>query len=151
MDISLFLFLVVAAAPAGTIIHESGHLLGACIAKADHMSLSIGKGKRIFSFSLSSIHITIYAFFFLGGFAHSRRKMPYQRKEMIWITACGLLSSSLFAAFFYLMYNTYENSYLQLLFLFNGWLAVVNSIPFKINGKQSDGYAICRLILQKAG
>lgn len=149
MDIYLFLFLVFIVAPIGTLIHESGHLIGARTIQADQVTLSIGRGKQIGSFSLKRIRIDIHAIFFLGGLAQSERDPPYKPTEIIWITFCGLLSSSIFAIIFYLLYHTYSNYYIQLLFLFNGWLAVVNSIPFKMKGKQSDGYMICKLILRK--
>lgn len=146
MDIYLFLYLVFIVAPAGAVIHESGHLLGAAVVQAKHISLSIGEGKEIISFSFKRIHITVHLLFFLGGLAQSERETPYKPLEMIWITACGILSSGLFAALFYLMYNTYENAYLYLFYLFNGWLAVANSIPFKIKDKQSDGYVIYKIL-----
>lgn len=148
MDIYLLLYLVFVVAPIGTIIHECGHLFGAWATQADRITLSIGRGKQIMSFSGKKMQITIHAIFFLGGLAQSKRTTPYKAIEIIWVTFCGLLSSSIFAVLFYFLYNAYPNPYIQLLFLFNGWLAIVNSIPFKIKGMQSDGYTICKVILQ---
>src|SRR5690625_24661 len=148
MDIFLFLYLVFVVAPIGTIIHECGHLFGAGTTQADQITLSIGQGKQVISFSGKKMHITIHAIFFLGGLAQSKRNSPYKSVEIIWVTFCGLLSSGIFAVFFYFLYNAYPNPYIQLLFLFNAWLAVVNSIPFKIKGIQSDGYTICKVIFQ---
>lgn len=150
MDIYLFLYLVFVVAPVGTIVHECGHLLGAGTVQADKITLSIGRGKQMISFSLKRIRITVYAIFFLGGQARSKRKTSYKPMEIIWVTFCGLLSSSLFAVLFYFLYNAYSSPYIKLLFLFNGWLAIVNSIPFKINGMQSDGYTICKEIFHIA-
>ncbi|HLR66365.1 hypothetical protein [Virgibacillus alimentarius] len=148
MDIYLLLFLVFVVAPISMVIHESGHLIGAKTMRADHITLSIGLGKMIGSLSFKKIHIKFHTVFFLGGLLKSERTPTYKPLEIIWVTICGLLSSGLFTILFYLLYNIYTNYYIQLLFLFNGWLFIVNTIPFKIKGKQSDGYMIYKIILQ---
>lgn len=150
MDIYLLLYLVFIIAPAGAVIHEGGHLLGAASVQANHISLSIGTGREIISFSCRQVRITIHLFFFLGGLAQSEREKPYTPLEIIWITVAGILSSGLFAVIFYLVYNTYGNAYVNLFYLFNGWLAVANSIPFKMKDKQSDGYVIYKILQNRS-
>lgn len=149
MDIYLWLYLVIIVAPAGVLFHEMGHVLGAKIISADYIRLSIGIGKIVKTISLKKIRVTIQAIFFLGGSTQSERKTPYKSLDIIIMTVLGPISSGVFAFIFYVLYNIFPNHYLQLLFLFNLWLAFVNIIPFKIKRKQSDGYTILKLITQK--
>src|SRR5690625_396800 len=120
------LFLLLLVAPIGTIIHEGGHAIGAKLVKADNINLSIGLGKKIGSISLRNFQITIHLFFFLGGFVQSSRKPAYHPLEIVCITAFGSISNGFFAILFYFLHGIYYNQYIQLLFLFNLWLALVN-------------------------
>lgn len=117
--------------------------------RADSINLSIGLGKKLGTLSVKNLTITIHLFFFLGGFVQSNRKPAYRTLEIICITAFGSFSNGIFSILFYLLNNIYYNQYIQLLFLFNLWLAIVNMIPFKIKGKQSDGYTILQTISKK--
>src|SRR5699024_9634536 len=111
MDIYLFMYLVFVDAPIVTIIHECVDLFVAWAKQAARITLAIGRGKQIMSFSGKKIQITIHAIFFLGGLAQSKRTTPYKTIEIIWVTFCGLLSSSIFAFLFYFLYNAYPNPY----------------------------------------
>lgn len=146
MNIYLLLFLLFIVAPIGTIIHESGHLIGAKLMRADYMILSIGYGKRLFIFKWNNIQIKIRSFFFIGGHVRNERDIPYRTSEMIWIIGFGPLLNGIFAVFFYLLYHLIPSDFLYLLFLFNLWLALINVIPFKMKEKQSDGYMILNLL-----
>lgn len=139
-------YLLFIVAPVGTLIHETGHAIGAGIVKADHVQLSIGLGKKIKSFSLKNFHITIHLLFFLGGFVKSNREPTYQPMEWLTISAFGPLHNIFYAIFFYYISVYFQSDYVRLLFLFNLWLAMVNIIPFKIRGKQSDGYTILQVL-----
>lgn len=145
MTIQLFLFLLLIVAPIGTIIHESGHLIGAKLMKADHIIISIGYGRKVFTFSFKNIRINICIFFFIGGYVHNKREVSYRVGEMIFIIALGPILNGIFATFFYWLSQLFPSEYLYLLFIFNLWLAFINTIPFKIKDKQSDGYMIFNL------
>lgn len=149
MDIYLLLYLVFVVAPIGTALHEAGHAIGAKLFHADHISLSLGIGKTISSFSYVKIRIKINAIYFLGGLASSEKNNMYKPHELICIALCGPLSNGFFAGVIYILYSIYPNSYLLLLLLFNLWIAIVNMVPFQINGKKSDGYGIYRVLTQK--
>lgn len=142
MTFFFFLYLILIVAPIGTLIHESGHAFGANLVKANQITLSIGRGKKIGVIHFQKIQMHIRLLYFLGGFTQSKRKMPYNQKEIVCITLFGPLNNAIFAILFYLLYGMYANQYLHILFLFNLWLAVVNMLPFKFKGKQSDGYSI---------
>ncbi|TFJ93769.1 site-2 protease family protein [Lentibacillus salicampi] len=149
MDIYTFLFLIFVVAPAGTTVHELGHVLGAKSVEADQVFLSIGAGTTVYRTKWKHIHMTMRILFFIGGLTSSKRKVPYQRHEQIRIAALGPFSSFLAAVLCYALYTVYPNNYLMLLLLFNLWVAVVNIIPFRFKGKPSDGYTILSVIRQK--
>lgn len=149
MDIYLLLYLVFIVAPLSSLLHEMGHAAAARIVGADQITLSIGLGKRINTVIFDKVQITFHAIFFLGGLAKSERIIPYKSWEMVWITMIGPITNAFFAFLFYILYVMYPNDYLHLLFLFNLWLAFVNSIPFKIKERHSDGYLILQTITKK--
>ncbi|UJL44757.1 site-2 protease family protein [Virgibacillus sp. NKC19-16] len=149
MDIYLLLYLVFIVAPLSSLLHEAGHAAAARTVGADQITLSIGLGKRINTVIFAKVQIIFHAIFFLGGLAKSERAVPYKSWEIVWITIVGPITNALFALLFYILYVMYPNDYLQLLFLFNIWLAFVNSIPFKIKERRSDGYLILQTISKK--
>lgn len=149
MDIYLLLFLLLIAAPISILLHEVGHACAARIINADLIIITIGRGKKLKTVCFKKLQIIIYNIYFLGGVAESKRNNPYQSLEIIWIAFSGPIFSGIVAFLFYMLNVLYPNNYLQLLFWFNVWLAVVNMIPFKINEKQTDGYMIIKLISQK--
>ncbi|MFD1039233.1 M50 family metallopeptidase [Virgibacillus byunsanensis] len=149
MDILLLLYLILIVAPIGSIVHELGHALGARILSANHVILSIGTGKKLFHYSCKYLDVAIHPIYFIGGHSYSERGNPYKNHELIWISICGPISNGLFSLLFFYVYNLFPNSYIQLLILFNLWLALVNMIPFQFNGKQSDGYTVFKRILKK--
>lgn len=149
MDIYLLLYLVFIVAPLSSLLHEAGHAAAARTVGADQITLSIGLGKRINTVIFDNVQITFHAIFFLGGLAKSERVIPYKSCEIAWITMGGPITNAFFALLFYILYAMYPNEYLELLFLFNIWLAFINSIPFKIKERRSDGYLILQTILKK--
>ncbi|WP_373892688.1 site-2 protease family protein [Virgibacillus natechei] len=149
MDIYVLLYLVFIVAPLSSLLHETGHAAAARTVGADQITLSIGLGKRIKTIIFDNVQITFHAIFFLGGLAKSERLIPYKPWEIIWITLVGPLTNAFFALLFYILYGIYPNEYLQLLFLFNVWIAFINSIPFKIKERRSDGYLILQTIFSK--
>jgi Zn-dependent protease len=146
MDIYLILYLLFVVGPFSTIIHEAGHAFAARTAKADHILLSIGYGKKIYEKSFHIFQLSIRRFFFLGGFATSSRNTPFTPSEKIWISIMGPLTSALLAFTFYFLYYLFPSSYFFLFFLFNVWLAIINLLPLNLRGKQSDGYKILQLM-----
>ncbi|SFA72947.1 hypothetical protein SAMN04488072_101269 [Lentibacillus halodurans] len=146
MDIYFFVYLIFFVAPVGTVIHELGHVLGAKLLGADKITLSVGTGSVMYHTTRKQIDISVHVLFFLGGVASSERSVPYRPFDKVQIAACGPLSSFTAAGLCYGLYIVYPSIYLLLPLLFNLWLALVNTIPFRLKGKQSDGYTICTLI-----
>lgn len=149
MTLILIVYLLLVVSPIGMIIHESGHAFGAKLVKATHITLTIGLGKRIFTFVTRRIKINIHSFYFLGGYTKTSGCNPDTNKNLFWITLFGPISNGLFAVIFYYLNQIFVSPYINLLFLFNLWLAMVNIIPFKYKGKQSDGYILLRSLQNK--
>lgn len=149
MTLFLLLFLFFIVAPIGMIIHEFGHAIGAIITKADRVILTIGLGNCMLTFNIKHINVKVHALYFLGGYTKTERRLAYTKTDVFWTTLFGPLNNGLFSLAFYCLYVVFLNPYIKLLFLFNLWLAVVNLIPFKYKGKQSDGYILLNTIRKK--
>ncbi|MFC3038972.1 site-2 protease family protein [Virgibacillus xinjiangensis] len=129
------------------VIHELGHAVAARILEAEETELSIGIGKKIGSLKAAGIQVNFHICYFLGGLAQSRRREPFTDREKVWVSFAGPLASatiSLLAGLY--LPVTDSNEYLRLFFLFNLWLAAINIIPFKVRGKETDGYIILTII-----
>lgn len=146
----VILVLIIFIAPFSLLFHEIGHVVGAKLMAASKILLTIGVGKRIFSITFQNIDIHFRRFFLVNSFTSTVRDEPFTNTEKIIITFMGPLFSSILAFIaFGLYYSIYSSIYVYLLFLFNLWLVFINLIPFKIGEKQSDGYMILQMVLQK--
>ncbi|WP_249871909.1 site-2 protease family protein [Oceanobacillus saliphilus] len=146
MDSYLIANLIFVIAPLTTLIHELGHVSGSLALKADYVQLCMGIGKRKSVTTYRRVEFIVYPFFFIGGFTRSERNKPYLKSERIWITILGPIFNGISALVSYLLNEVYPSEFLQLFFWFNIWMSFVNIIPFKINGKQTDGFTILELI-----
>ncbi|MBP2077811.1 site-2 protease family protein [Oceanobacillus polygoni] len=149
MSLYLFACLVLIIAPICTLIHELGHACGAKLVKADRIKLYLGIGKRQWTVALYDLELTFRSIYFVGGVTESKRDRPYKKSEIIWITFFGPMFNGVAATIIYIIHEVHPNSFLQLLFWFNVWMAVVNMIPFKFKGKQTDGFTIFNSISRK--
>src|SRR5699024_12465773 len=68
---------------------------------------------------------------------------------MACITVCGPLMNSLFALLFYILYTIYTSEYILVFSLLNGWMALANFVPYKINNKKSDGYVFFNILFNQ--
>lgn len=149
MNTILLLYLVIVVAPISNFIHELGHGIGARIAKADQINLIVGSGKRIIRFVITSFDIQIGLLFFTSGYTISNRDKQYSSFEVMYITFLGPLFNAMFVCIFFLLYQHISTNYILVFMLYNAWLFIVNILPFKINGRESDGYIIFREIWKK--
>ncbi|WP_157087716.1 site-2 protease family protein [Oceanobacillus damuensis] len=140
------LYLIFIIAPLTTLIHELGHVSGSLAVNADYIQLSIGTGKRKMVLKRKRVEFNIYPAFFIGGITRSERAKPYNKTESVWITILGPTFNAITALISYLLFEVFPSEFLQLLFWFNMWMAIVNIIPFTINGKRTDGFTILELI-----
>lgn len=142
MTFHLIAYLFLLVAPIGMIIHECGHALGAILTRATHTTVTIGSGKQIYMITFKRVTLKIHALYFLGGSTETDSTHLNVRHHIFWITLLGPLNNGLFAIIFYYLNHIFGSPYLNLLCLFNTWLAIVNIIPFKFKEKQSDGYIL---------
>lgn len=146
MDINLLLFLLFIGSPISVFIHELGHAVAAITIKAKYAEITIGSGRELCVFKWKKYIMRCNCFYFIGGVSKYERNTPFTSKEMIWVTLLGPVFNGILAIIIFFLLKAYPNNYLQILFLFNLWLAFANLIPLRLNEKQTDGYTIMQLI-----
>lgn len=149
MIIYLLLFLIVIVAPFGTIIHEMGHGMTAYILSADAVTLHIGIGSRVKTFAWRRLTIHLYGMYFIGGITKSIRNPSFSTREKISIALGGPLGNAVVAFLLLIIFYPVHNPYIRLFILFQGWLMIINIIPFQWKGKKSDGYTIMQIIRKR--
>ncbi|WP_413229840.1 M50 family metallopeptidase [Halobacillus litoralis] len=137
VTVFLLIFLV---APLSLIIHEFGHVIPGLIFKARLSIIHLGRGRLVFRRRLGSVEINIYALFFQGAYSINERHPCFSPSEKIWISLGGPLLNGFTAILSLMSFMVHENRLVELLFLFNLYLAVVNLLPYSFFGKRSDGY-----------
>lgn len=151
MDLYLQLFLyMIIIAPLSLFWHELGHVMGAKLAGASQVVLTIGVGRPIFERVYNNVTIIIRKLFIFNSFTETKRPDLLSNYDKIVITFMGPVSSlvlSLLAYFLYVL--ILPHLLLVVLCLFNLWIGVINLIPFKINERQSDGYTILQMFKNK--
>lgn len=144
------LTLIFIIAPISLLFHEIGHVIGASLANASSIRLTIGVGKPLWQGNVQNVQIIIRRLFLINSFTSTVRDEPFRNKEKIIITFMGPIFSGLLAAILYMIHYIFVPANLvYLFFLFNVWLVVINLLPFRIGQKQSDGYTIYKLIWNK--
>lgn len=146
---TIFLMLALVIAPISLLIHELGHLTGALLMKATSIRLTIGAGNILIEKQFQRVHLLIRKFFIVNSFTSTIREIPFRNREKIFITLMGPIFSSVLAFICYLTYHAiFPHYFIFIAFLFNGWLVIMNLLPYKIGQKQSDGYTICTLLFK---
>src|SRR5690625_1450741 len=140
MTIYLLAFLIVIVVPIGTFVHELGHGIVATFAKADSVTLYIGFGKRVKTMVFNRFTIHLHLVFFIGGLTESKRTPVYSAKEKALIAMGGPACNAILAVLFIILFYPTNNPYIQVFILFQAWLMLINIIPYKRKGKNSDGY-----------
>lgn len=149
MDINLLLFLLFIGSPISIFIHELGHAVAAISLKANQITISIGSGQALFTIRIYHITVIINRVYFIGGMTKYKRTKGFTSKELIWLTILGPVFNGVTACIIFTLLAILSNTYLQLLFLFNLWLALANLLPFRIKDKQTDGYTIIQLLRER--
>jgi len=151
VDILQFIILLIFIAPVSLLFHEIGHAIAAKWMNATSIQLNIGAGKQIWTGSIKNIQVRIRKMFLFNFLTSTIRKQPFLKNEKIFISMMGPSFNAFIAIVAYLLYNVFTPLYsIYLFFLFNVWFVFINLVPFKIGQKQSDGYTICKLLLNNA-
>ncbi len=147
MDIVLFIITLLFIVFLGTCIHECGHAIGAKWCNYYNVVVSIGDGKKCFSFRWLEIEWNVHQLFFLGGHTSYESTTSYRPLDIAVISMMGPLFNG-FVVFMLIMFtNIYVHNGLYVFFLFNAWLILGNSIPMKWQEKKSDGYIALKMIV----
>ncbi|WP_010650750.1 site-2 protease family protein [Oceanobacillus massiliensis] len=146
MDMYLLACLLFVIAPLSTLIHELGHVSGAFSVRADFIHLSVGIGRQSRIITFKNLQIILHPVYFLSGFTRSGRKDPYSKSEAVRIAVMGPLFNGATALFIFIINEFVPSSFLQLFFWFNIWMTIGNMVPFRIGGKETDGFAIIKAV-----
>ncbi|WP_160807159.1 zinc metalloprotease [Virgibacillus salexigens] len=149
MEFVKLVYLLLLVAPVSIFIHEFGHAIAAWLIGADRIYISIGVGKKGKTVIVGKVHMIIYPLFFLGGVATSEKQPCYTRLEIIFISIFGPFVSGVVVIICWFFYQMNANSLIQLFLLFNAWLSIINLIPFRYQGKRTDGYVVFNLLLKQ--
>lgn len=138
-----FLFLLFIVTPFSLLIHEIGHAIGARMIGASKIVITIGIGKTLLSIRLKRVTMKLRAIFIVHFQTETKRRTPLSKPEAIVVAMMGPVFSFCISLILFICYNLFiPHPSVQLLYLFNLWLAVVNLIPFKLGHKHSDGYIV---------
>lgn len=147
--IKLFLFIVVMV-PFSLFWHELGHVLGAKLVRATHITITVGLGKPFFRRTFNNMTFVVRQFFYFHSLTETHRNQSLTRKEVMIITILGPVSSLVLSLLAYGFDKLIMPSMIvYLTFLFNLWIGIINLIPIKFNERQSDGYTILQMLLNK--
>ncbi|UOQ93637.1 site-2 protease family protein [Halobacillus shinanisalinarum] len=138
--LSCLLFVV---APLGLFIHELGHTIVGLWSGAERSSLSLGIGPTLFKCKIKRLTVQLHCIFFIGGYSYNEKEVNFTPKQQAMISLGGPLSNAICAAILYMSDLPQQGQVLQLFYLFNLYLALVNMIPFRLKGRESDG---CRFL-----
>lgn len=138
----MFYILLLIIAPLGNFLHEAGHAAGAAAAQADKISITIGGGPKLLTFTIGKLTIQVNIILFAGGHHRSWRADSYSLREQRLIAAGGPFMNIAAGAAVLLLYNICPDGFLRLFCMYNAWLGLVNLLPFRLKGKASDGWTI---------
>jgi Zn-dependent protease len=129
--------------PITIIIHEFGHFFCALACNVKKIKVSLGIGKKIGHLKYKELMFVIHILP-LGGKTHYEMHTNNRLSQVI-ISIGGPFLNGI-VAFLLLMQGIgsgeqYITLWFQWLAVFNLWMFVVNSIPFKIGKYYSDGWA----------
>lgn len=145
--VDYFLVLILWTAPLSLFLHECGHVLPALWFQADQSHLSLGSFKKLCSLRVYRVHIHIHALFFHGAHSINERSIEFTKKEKACISIGGPLMNGMISCIGFLLGTELSSFHYELFIWFNAYLAIVNSIPFRIRRRESDGYRFFRSFL----
>lgn len=144
--ICFLLYLIFLVSPISHFLHELGHALGASLVKADNIKIIIGKGKTLVKMGTVKVKIVVNKWYFIGGLTESFREKPYNKAEKILILLFAPFLNGIVAVIFYIIFTHHSNIFVEIIIWYNLWLMLSNLLPFKWDGKQTDGYTIYKLM-----
>lgn len=145
----LFVYLILIIGPIANFWHELGHTVAALLLKTDRVELTLGKGKAFTHFKINTVHITIQNIYFLGGVTNSRRAKAFNHQEKILLALAGPIFSLLLTILSFIGYLYFMHNILLMSMIYNGWIAFMNLVPFKLKNKKSDGYIAWQAFVQR--
>ncbi|WP_377345872.1 site-2 protease family protein [Pontibacillus salicampi] len=139
--------LLILIAPCSVLIHECGHALTAWIHKAEYIYLHLGIGPKVWNVHTEHFQFQINLLFLVGAMALYERKEAFSKAEQAIISLAGPLANGLAAGGGLVLYQWLPLPIVAMFIAFNGWLCVMNLIPYRVGSKRSDGYITLQSII----
>ncbi|TLS37671.1 site-2 protease family protein [Pseudalkalibacillus caeni] len=135
--------------PATIFLHETGHLIVAKVLKIKGLRMVLGTGPLLIEKNTLDVAVEIRLLYFAGGYSTTHSKGSIHKWKQGLISIGGPLINLFFCyGLMQWLDSRATNSFLQLLFLFNLWVGIINLIPFRIKGKESDGWNFIKNVLK---
>ena len=144
-----FLCFLIIVVPVSMLVHELGHAFGAILIGAASVSIQLGIGRKVLSLKFGKVRLTIRLIPWFGAYTKSMLRAETSNLKGALIPAGGPIISMAVFAILLLSYIEWTTEWLSFALLFNGWLAIVNTIPFRLGKKQSDGYTVLYMLLHR--
>ncbi|WP_161568299.1 site-2 protease family protein [Anaerobacillus alkaliphilus] len=138
------IFCTLTILPVTIVLHELGHLFFARLCQAKEISITLGIGNELFRFK--SFNTTfIFCFLPIGG--QTKYELLETKSWQRRIISIGGPLMNGWVAFLLLIpgigYGTqYITIWFQWLAMFNIWMLLINTIPFKFGNYYSDGWIV---------
>ncbi|WLR59623.1 site-2 protease family protein [Guptibacillus hwajinpoensis] len=139
------LMVILVISPISLLLHEAGHTVAANVFTKAGVKLHLGIGPRIFTWRHPRGEVAVNAIYFAGGMTISSQ--PDKAYGKLAIAIAGPLMNLFVAALALIL--PFHPSIIAWVLFFNLWLGITNLIPFRILGKESDGWTILKVLLKK--
>ncbi|KHE72614.1 site-2 protease family protein, partial [Halobacillus sp. BBL2006] len=127
-------------------IHELGHVLAALAFRTEQSTINVGSGIPLIKGKIGKVRFNIRCLVFHGAHSINERKDEFSDHQKAWICLGGPLLNAIVFFLLFLTPSFDRFSPVTLFYLFNGYLAIANLIPFRIKEKKSDGYRFIQCI-----
>ncbi len=139
------LMVILVISPLSLLLHETGHTLAANVFTSAGVKLHLGIGPRLFTWKHARGEVAVNAIYFAGGMTISSQ--PEKAYGKIIIALAGPVTNLFVATIAPAL--PLPPSIIAWVLFFNLWLGITNLIPFKLLGKESDGWTVIKVIFKK--
>src|SRR5699024_9740539 len=102
--LQLFIYIIIIT-PVSLLWHELGHVLGARIVRASHVTLTIGIGNPLWERTFQNITFIIRKLFLFNSLTETKRPYLLSRKDKVVITFMGPMNSLLLGIIAYAIFT----------------------------------------------
>ncbi|QFT90508.1 Peptidase family M50 [Bacillus sp. THAF10] len=145
LDTIVFFYIIV---PLVHLIHEVGHVVMAKLHHVKGAEISIGIGPKVIESTIFGTSIRIHIIPFIGGYSTNSVDGELSPKVIAWISAGGPIFNLISIMIVLPFWSEPAFSFPTLFILFSLWIGLGNLLPYKLAGKQSDGWQLTASIIK---